>query len=98
VGWKLKSVGAQFPGEARVILLNSSQTDSGAQPLPYQWVQVAVSVRVKWLGREAGHLPSPNAKVKNSGVLPLLRSATWCGAQRTVHRGTILPLHLPLTV
>jgi hypothetical protein len=30
-----------------------------------QWIAVALSPGVKWLGHEADHSPSPNAKVQN---------------------------------
>jgi hypothetical protein len=45
-------------------LLNITQTGSGSTQLPIQLVLGALSLGVKWQGREADHSPPNNAEIK----------------------------------
>jgi len=38
----------------------------GPTQLPIQWVRGALSLRVKWPGRETNHSPTTSAEVKNA--------------------------------
>jgi hypothetical protein len=60
---------------------------------PIQWVPGALSLGVKWPGREADH--SPPGQRKSGAVLPLHQYASmvWYSVKST---GTTLPIPLPL--
>jgi hypothetical protein len=45
---------------------------TGNQPALYKMGTGAVSLGIKWQGREADHLPRFSAKVKNGGAIPPL--------------------------
>jgi hypothetical protein len=52
----------------------------GPTPCPVGWVPGALSLRIKRLGREDDHSPSPSAVVKNPWSLPLLpQTSSWRG-------------------
>jgi hypothetical protein len=51
------------------------QTDSGAHPVPIQWVPGALSPGVKRPGRVVGHSPTTSAKVKKVKSVHLLHTA-----------------------
>jgi hypothetical protein len=55
----------QPPYGMRRSLLQDAQTGSGANPASAQWVTVALSLRMKRLGRAADHSPPPSAEIKN---------------------------------
>jgi hypothetical protein len=45
-----------------------------------QWVQGAITPKVKRLGREANHPPPSSAHVKNGGAIsPLIHTSSWYG-------------------
>jgi hypothetical protein len=75
--------GVLFPAGARDFsVLHSVQTGSEAHPASYTMsTGASFPVWVKWLGHEAGHSPSPSAKVKNGGAifqLPTHIYMAWC--------------------
>jgi hypothetical protein len=48
---------------------------------PIQWIPGALSLGVKQLGCEAGHLPPSSAEIKNGGAVPPLpHISSWHGA------------------
>jgi hypothetical protein len=55
----------------------------GLTQLPIQWVAEALSLGVKWLGRETDHSPPSNAKLKECVDLYIHSPSTlaWHGAQ-----------------
>jgi hypothetical protein len=62
------------PGRGRIFLF-STTSRSGLRPTqcPIQWVQEAISLGFKWLGRETDYSPASSAEVKNSETIhPLL--------------------------
>jgi hypothetical protein len=58
----------------------SSRPALGPTQPPIQWVQWALSLRVKRLGREADHSPQSSAEVKNGAIPPLLHISPWHSA------------------
>jgi hypothetical protein len=48
---------------------------------PMKWVQEALSLGLKLLGREADSSPPSSAKVKNAWSIPPLPNTPWRGAQ-----------------
>jgi hypothetical protein len=63
---------SRFPPVQDLPLLHNIQTDSGAQPVPIQWVPVALPLGVKQQKREADYSASSSAEVKKSGAIPPL--------------------------
>jgi hypothetical protein len=61
---------------------------------PIQWVLWAISLEVKWPGREADHSSPSSAEVKECVGLYLLSLSTpsWRGAELST--GTTLPFYL----
>jgi hypothetical protein len=52
----------------------------GPAPLPIQWVQVALSLRLRRAGREADRSPSSSVELKNDGAVPPLPyMSSWRG-------------------
>jgi hypothetical protein len=51
--------------DKRFSFVQEVQTDSGAHPVSVQWVEVALSLRVKRPGSDADHSSPPSAEIKN---------------------------------
>jgi hypothetical protein len=55
------------PGRGKVFLLSTlPRPVMSLTPPPIQWVPGALSLGIKWLGREADHSPPTSAEVKNT--------------------------------
>jgi hypothetical protein len=66
-GWTIGVLGFDSPRRLGIFLFPSaSRTALGPTQPPIQWVPGALSLRVKWPGREADHSPPSNAEVKNA--------------------------------
>jgi len=64
MGWTIRIWGVRFPvGGGDFSLRRCVQTGFGAHPTSYPG---ALSLRVKWLGCEADHLPPSSVEVKNA--------------------------------
>jgi hypothetical protein len=75
------TVGVRFPTEVRDFsLFHVVQTCSGADAASYQMGTRALSLGVKWPGREADYSPPSSTKVKNGGtVYPVPHMTSWRG-------------------
>jgi hypothetical protein len=63
------------------ILLNSTQTGSGAHQASYSMVTAGFFLVLRWPGHEADHSPTSKPEVKNGGATPALhRTFSWNGA------------------
>jgi hypothetical protein len=73
------------------LITTASRTVLGSTQPPIQWVFGAVSLGVKWLGREADHSPPSSAEIKECVELYLhsLSTSSWRGA--LLSTGTTLP-------
>jgi hypothetical protein len=57
-------------GSGKIFLLSTmSRPVLGPTQLPIQWALEALSLGLKWLGREAVHSPSASVEVKNGGSI-----------------------------
>jgi hypothetical protein len=79
MGW---TAGVRFPARARVFLFFIASSPAlGPTQLPIQWVLGALSMGVKWPGREAAHSPPSCEDVKNGGAVPpFLHTSSWHAA------------------
>jgi hypothetical protein len=80
------------------LLTTASRPALGPTQPPVQWVPGALSLGVKWPGREADHLPPSSAEVKDCMELYLHSPNTplWRGVQLKKHRDNFnftLPPH-----
>jgi hypothetical protein len=69
LGYGLDDRGSRvrFPAGAGILLFTTvSRTALGPTQPPIQWVPGALSLGVKWPGREADHSPPSSAEVKNA--------------------------------
>jgi len=65
MGWTLRVLGfISWWGLGISLSTTMSSMALGSTQPPIQWVPWAISLRVKWLGREADHSPPSSAKVK----------------------------------
>jgi hypothetical protein len=82
-GWS----GVLVPAEHGNFALHHPVRLGPTQP-PIQWVPGAVSLGVKWPGREADHSPPSSAEVKMRGAIPPLTQYaffTWCSVKTQGH-------------
>jgi hypothetical protein len=69
-------------GKREIFLFSTvSRLALGSTQSPIQWVLGAVSLDVKWPGREADHSLPFSAEVMNGGVIsPFLQTSSWRSA------------------
>jgi hypothetical protein len=83
-GYRLddRMIGVRFPvGPGNFSLRHRVQTGSGVHPASYPMGTGALSLGVKWPGREADHSAPSSVKVKNAYSLPpLYNTSSWRGA------------------
>jgi hypothetical protein len=86
-GYRLDSRGL-IPGRGkRFSVFHSVQTGSGTHPASYTMFTWALSMGVKWPGREADHSPPSSAEVKNGGAIPPLpHKSSWHSVLLIKHR------------
>jgi hypothetical protein len=73
MGWTTKESGLDSQWGQEILLSSiMSRPALGPTHPPIQWVQGAVSLRVKQKGCEADYSPPSSAEVKNNGTIPLL--------------------------
>jgi hypothetical protein len=92
--------GVRFPTGTRGFLFSiASRPALGSNQPPVEWVQGAISLKIKWLEREADHSPPSRVKVKNGGaILPLLHMSqaqcliSWAQAQLYLYNNPVSPL------
>jgi hypothetical protein len=68
-GYSLEDRGSRFHsrrGLGIFLFTTESKTALGSTQPPIQWVPGALSLEVKWPGREADHSPPSSAEVKNA--------------------------------
>jgi hypothetical protein len=82
MGWKIGVIGFDSQQELGIFLFTTtSRTALEPTQPPIQWVPGALSLGVKWPGREADHSPLSSAKVKEWVELylhPHYTFMAWC--------------------
>jgi len=76
-------IGVRIPaGAGNFSVHHGIQTGSGSTQPPIQWIPGAISLGVKWPGREADHSPPSSDKVKEWVGLYLHshNTSSWPGA------------------
>jgi hypothetical protein len=66
--------------QGKIFLFTVSRPALRPTQPPIQWVQGALSRKVKQQGHEVDHLPPSGAEVKNGAIPPLPHTSSWCGA------------------
>jgi hypothetical protein len=71
-GYELNGRGS-IPGLGKIFLFSTGFRPAiGPTQTHSQWVREAISLGIKWPGREADHLPPSSAAVNNGGAIPPL--------------------------
>jgi hypothetical protein len=73
------------------LFITASGTAMGPTQPPIQWVLGALSLGVKWPGREADHSPLSSARSTCGAIPPLPNMPSWRGAQlKKKHRDNFI--------
>jgi hypothetical protein len=97
MGWTIRVFGFDCRRGLRIFFFTTVYRRAlGPTQPPIQWVPGALSLGVKWPGREADHSPPSMAEVKECAELYLHspNMTSWRGAQLKKGTGTTLPFIL----